>query len=170
MTPKGEFRIRPAGPEDAGLVLDFIRALAEHEGARDRCTATPEMIRDSLFGPDRRAEAVVGHLGGEPAAFAVFFPNFSTYRGRSGLYLEDLFVRPEHRGAGLGRYLLAYLASVALRRGWFRLDWTALAGNESAFAFYSRLGAELERDRRSFHLEGEGLHRLAGQIAVDRIP
>ena len=163
-TPRGRFRIRPAESGDAGLVFGFIRALAAHEGALERFTATEEMIRESLFGPRPRAEAVVGHLDGEPAAFAVFLPNFSTYRGRSGLYLEDLFVKPEHRGAGLGRLLLAYLAAVARQRGWFRLDWTALASNEAGLAFYSRLGADLDKERRSFHLEGAALDRLASEM------
>ena len=163
-TGRGRFRIRPAGPADAALVFEFIRGLAAYEGALERFTVTPELIRESFFGIRPRAEAVVGHLGEEPAGFAVFFPNFSTYRGRTGLYLEDLFIKPEHRGAGLGRSLLAYLATVALQRGWFRLDWTALASNEAGLAFYSRLGADLEKERRSFHLEGEALRRLASEI------
>ena len=136
--------IRPATPADVPLILDFIRGLAEYERMLDQVEATEERLRTSLFpgngrGPD--AYCVIGSVDGTPAGFALYFFNYSTFLARPGLYLEDLFVRPEHRGAGLGKALLLHLAALAHERGCGRMEWAVLDWNEPAQAFYRSLGA-----------------------------
>lgn len=153
-------RIRFAQSADAALILRFIRALAEFEEPDAEITATEEDIRVSLF-ERRQAEAILGEAGGEPAAFALFFSNYSTFLGRANLYLEDLFVREEYRGRGIGKAMLGKLAQIAAERGCERLDWLCLDRNGGAAAFYKSLGAQVIDDRRVFRISGERLKAFA---------
>jgi GNAT superfamily N-acetyltransferase len=159
-TSKGTLGIRPAVPADVPVVLGFIRELAEYEKALPHVAATEERLGESLFGNPRRAEAILGELGEQAVACAVFYPSFSTYLGRACLHLEDLYVRPESRGAGVGKSMLSYLARVTRARQCARLEWSSLAWNEPAKRFYLRLGAMAE-ERRMFHLSGAALEGLA---------
>lgn len=153
--------IEPATTADVGLILSFIRELAEYERLLDQVAATEELLREQLFGARPGAEVVIARWRGEPAGFALFFHNFSTFVGRRGLYLEDLFVRPAYRGHGIGRVLLAHLARIALERGCGRLEWWVLDWNEPAIGFYRALGAEAMSDWTVYRLAGEPLRALA---------
>jgi GNAT superfamily N-acetyltransferase len=155
-----DLQIRSAGPGDADLVIQFIRELAEYERLSDRVTARVADIADALG--DGRIHVLIAEADGEAAGFALYFFNFSTFIGRPGLYLEDLFVRPRFRGLGLGSRLLKTLAAVACERGVERMDWAVLDWNATAIAFYERLGATHQNDWLPFRLEGEPLRRLAG--------
>jgi GNAT superfamily N-acetyltransferase len=161
-TARGILGIRPATQDDAQVVLGFIRELAEYEKALHRVSATENQLRESLFGDTRRAEAILGELGTDCVAFAVFYHSFSTYLGRHCLHLEDLFVRPDRRGAGIGRIMLSYLARVAQERGCAQLEWSSLSWNQSARQFYLHLGAEAE-ERWMYRLSGTSLHSLANR-------
>ena len=142
-------------------ILRLIKALAEYEKLGHEVVATEAGLREALFGARRYAEAVIGWVGVEPVGFALFFHNFSTFRGAPGLYLEDLFVEPSWRGRGFGRRLLAHLAAIAVERGCHRMEWSVLDWNESAIAFYRRAGARLLDDWRIFRLTGDALHAVA---------
>lgn len=154
-------RIREATRDDVPLILAFIRELAEFERLADEVVATEEILRDTLFGASPRAEVLIAELDGAPAGFALFFHNYSTFVGRPGLYLEDLFVREAARGRGAGRALLARLAAIAIERGCGRLDWVVLDWNESAIRFYRRLGAVPCDEWTTYRLTGEALTRLS---------
>ena len=154
-------RIRPATEADVPLIVELIRGLAEYERLAHECVATEERVRESLFGPRPDAEVVIADVGGEPAGFALFFHNYSTFLARRGLYLEDLFVLPEHRGAGVGRALLAHLARLALDRGCGRLEWWVLDWNEPAIRFYRSIGAVPMDEWTVQRVSGDALHRLA---------
>jgi len=156
-------RIRAATDGDVPLVVRFIRGLAEYERLLHACHATEEKIRASLFGPRPDAEVVIAEVDGEAAGFALFFHNYSTFLAQRGLYLEDLFVLPEHRGAGVGRALLAHLAQLALDRGCGRLEWWVLDWNEPAIRFYRSLGAEPMDQWTVQRVSGAALERLAGR-------
>jgi GNAT superfamily N-acetyltransferase len=151
--------IRPARIGDVALVLQFIRDLAEYEKLAHEVSADEDRIREALFGDRRCAEAFLGFAGAEPAAFAVFFQNFSTFLARPGLYLEDLFVRPAFRRRGFGRAMLEYLAREANRRGCGRFEWAVLDWNQPAIEFYRRFGAEVLPDWRVCRLAGDALAR-----------
>ena len=153
--------IRSATPSDVPLILSFIRGLADYEKLAHEVNATEEGLRESLFGGTRGAEVLIAEAGREPAGFALFFHNFSTFLGRHGLYLEDLFVKPEWRGHGIGRKLLTHLAQLAEQRGCGRLEWVVLDWNEPAIRFYRSLGARMMQDWRVFRLTGEELKELA---------
>jgi GNAT superfamily N-acetyltransferase len=155
--------IRPAGPADLPLIAELIRALAEYEKLADEVRFDEATLGEKLFGPRPYAEVLIGEADGEPMSFALFFHNFSTFEGRPGIYLEDLFVRPEARGAGLGRALLTHLASLAVERGCARLEWAVLDWNEPAIGFYRRLGARPMDDWTVMRLDGQALGALAGQ-------
>jgi GNAT superfamily N-acetyltransferase len=157
------FRIRRAERGDVELLLAMIRELAEYERARERVTGTEELLAKALFGRDPAAEAVIAELNDEPVGFALFFRTFSTWLCRPGLYLEDLFVRPAHRRAGVGRALLAHVARIAIERDCARLDWSALGWNTPALDFYRALGAERMDEWAGLRLEGESLERVAGE-------
>ena len=157
--------IRAATPGDVPLILRFIRALAEYERMADRVVATEDGLRDTLFGARTYAEVVIAEEGGEPAGFALFFHNYSTFLGRPGIYLEDLYVRPEMRGSGVGRALLAHLARLAVERGCGRVEWWVLDWNEPAIRFYRSLGARPMDDWTVFRVDGEALERLAEEGA-----
>ena len=154
-------RVRPAVPDDVPLVVRFIRGLAEYEKLLHECHATEERVRESLFGARPDAEVVIAEVDGAPAGFALFFHNYSTFLARRGLYLEDLFVLPEHRGAGVGRALLAHLARLAVERGCGRLEWWVLDWNEPAIRFYRSLGAVPMDEWTVFRVTGDALTRLA---------
>lgn len=154
--------IRAATIDDVPLILRFIRGLAEYERLADQVVATEDGLRETLFGPRPYAEVVIAEEGGEPAGFALFFHNYSTFLGRPGIYLEDLFVLPEMRGRGIGRALLAHLAKLAVQRGCGRLEWWVLDWNEDAIRFYRSLGAQPMDDWTVFRVAGHALARLAG--------
>ena len=155
--------LRPATVADVALVLAFIRDLAEYERLAHEVVATEPLLRETLFGERPGAEVVIAELDGEPVGFALFFHNFSTFLGRPGLYLEDLFVRPAARGHGVGRALLARLAAIAVARGCGRFEWAVLDWNEPAIGFYRRLGAVPLDDWTVQRVTGEALHRLAAE-------
>ena len=152
--------IRPATPGDIPLILQFIRELAEYERLAHEVSATEEQLRATLFGARPVAEVLIASHDDAPAGFAVFFANYSTFLGRPGLYLEDLFVRPEARGNGIGRALLEYLARLTVDRGWGRLEWRVLDWNEPSITFYKKLGAEPLDDWTVFRVTGSALLRL----------
>ncbi|MBE2214692.1 MAG: GNAT family N-acetyltransferase [Opitutaceae bacterium] len=154
------FTIRPAIESDLPLLLQFIRDLADYEKLAHECVADETKLRAAMFGPRPCAEALLGFADGEPAAFAVFFQNFSTFLARPGLYLEDLFVRPAHRRRGYAKALLQYLAREANRRGCGRFEWTVLEWNKPAIEFYESLGATVLPDWRVCRLTGDALVRF----------
>ncbi len=153
--------IRPATPADAGLVLAFIRELAEYEKLLHEVEAREDDIARDLFGQQPRVFCEIAEWGGEPVGFALWFYTYSTFQGRHGLYLEDLFVRPAQRGRGIGKALLANLARRCLDEGLGRLRWWVLNWNEPSIAFYRSLGTESREEWTTFDLSGEALRRLA---------
>jgi len=158
-----DVQIRPATERDAPIILDMIKALADYEKLAHAVTATEQTIRDSLFGAQPAAEVLIASVGGEPAGFALFFHNYSTFLGRRGLYLEDLFVKPAYRGHGIGRALLEHLARLASDRRCGRFEWSVLDWNEPAIGFYKKLGAVALDEWTIFRVTGEALKRLAGR-------
>lgn len=154
-------KIRPATREDVPIILQLIRDLAEYERAPNEVTATEEQLVDVLFGKKPSAEVVLGFENNMPVGFAVFFYNFSTWLGRPGLYLEDLFVKPEDRGKGYGRALLVHLAKIARERGCGRMEWAVLDWNKTAIEFYRALGAVPMKEWTVFRLTGEEIANLA---------
>jgi GNAT superfamily N-acetyltransferase len=157
-----DIRIRPALSQDLPQVLAFIRELAVYERLEDQVIATEADLAAALFGARPYAEVVLGCLGETPVGFALFFHNFSTFLGKPGIYLEDLFVRPEARGLGVGKRLLAWLAHTTLERGCARLDWAVLDWNKPSIGFYLSLGAVAQDEWTTFRLTGAALERLAG--------
>lgn len=155
--------IRPAGIEDVPLILGFIGELAEYERMAHEVAATEDDIREALFGARRYAEVVIGRCDGEDVGFALFFHNFSTFLGRPGIYLEDLYVRPSMRGRGVGKALLAHLAGLAVERRCGRLEWSVLDWNEPSIGFYKSLGAVPMDEWTVYRLSGEQLQSLASQ-------
>jgi GNAT superfamily N-acetyltransferase len=155
--------IRAATPADVALIFAFIKELAEYEKLGHEILATESQIRATLFGERPVSEVVIASLDGTAVGFALFFPNYSTFLGRPGLYLEDLFVRPEARKLGIGRALLEYLARVAVERGWGRLEWRVLDWNEPSISFYKKLGAEPLEDWTVYRVTGAALQSLAGR-------
>jgi GNAT superfamily N-acetyltransferase len=156
-----DFQIRPACVEDMPVILQLIRDLATYERAPHEVTATEEQLVDVLFGEQPAAKVLLAFEGDAPVGFAVFFYNFSTWLGRPGLYLEDLFVKPEKRGKGYGRALLVDLAKIARDRGCGRMEWAVLNWNEPAIKFYRTLGATPMDEWTVFRLTREEIARLA---------
>ena len=154
---------RPAAPGDEELILSFIRALADYEHMSDQVVTTPAILREWLF-EKKTAEVIFAVAGEKEVGYALFFHNFSTFLGRSGLYLEDLYVLPEYRGKGVGTALLRFLAALAKERGCGRLEWSCLDWNEPSITFYRSLGAEPMADWTVYRLDGETLDRMAGDI------
>ena len=153
--------IRPAVRADVPLLIELIVALAEYERLRDQVVLDAALLERHLFGERPAAEAVIAEVDGEAAGFALFFPNFSTFLGRPGIWLEDLFVLPERRGDGIGRALLAHLAQLAVARDCGRLEWSALDWNEPALAFYRGLGARRLPEWHLHRLDGAALAAVA---------
>ncbi len=159
-TPE-RFQIRSAHVEDVPIILQLIRDLATYERARNEVTATEEQLVDVLFGERPAAEVLLAFERQSPVGFAVFFHNFSTWLGRPGLYLEDLFVKPDKRGKGYGRALLVELAKIARERGCGRMEWAVLDWNEPAINFYRTLGAKPMDEWTVFRLTRDGIAKLA---------
>ncbi len=159
--PITNLRILPAEEKDIPLVLAFIRKLAEYERLSHVVVADQDTLRNSLFGPHPAAEVVLAYIENEPVGFAVYFQTFSTFIGRPGIYLEDLFIEPTYRGSGIGTAILAYLASLTKQRGCARLSWAVLDWNDPAIQFYRTLGARALDDWTVFELSGTALERLA---------
>jgi GNAT superfamily N-acetyltransferase len=154
--------IRPAIPADLPLIAGFIRDLAEYEKLSHEVRFDEAKLGENLFGARPYAEVVIGEIDGTPQGFALFFHNFSTFEGRPGIYLEDLFVRPEARGSGLGKALLAHLAKLCVERDCARVEWWVLDWNAPSIGFYQSLGAKLMDEWTVMRVDGEALMKLAG--------
>jgi GNAT superfamily N-acetyltransferase len=155
------FTVRPARREDAELLVNLVHELAVYEKLEQHARATADDFRRHLFGPRPAAESAVAEVGGEAVGFALWFSTFSTFRGQPGLYLEDIFVRPSHRGRGIGKGLLAAVARRAVERGCGRLEWSVLDWNDPAIGFYRALGARPMDEWTVFRIDDEPLRRLA---------
>jgi len=151
------YTLRPALHSDLQAIVGLIRELAVYERLEHLVVATPDSIEPHLFGPRPAAEVVLAEVQGEVVGFALFFTNFSTFLGRPGLYLEDLYVKPAQRGLGLGKALLEHLGALAVQRGYGRFEWSVLDWNESAISFYERMGAKLLPDWRICRITGDAL-------------
>ncbi len=153
--------VRPAEPRDVELIHSLIVELATYERAPEQVVGTPEMLRDALFGPRPSAEALIAEMDGQAVGFALFHGTFSTWECRPGIWLEDLYVPPEHRRGGVGLALLTELARITIERGCARLEWTALDWNTPALDFYAKLGATRLDNWIQHRLDGESLKQLA---------
>lgn len=162
--------IRNAIRDDAKLILDFIRRLAEYEREPKAVSASEEDLLRDGFGPAPKYRCIIAEWENKPAGFAFFFYNYSTWRGRPGLYLEDLFVLPEMRGKGIGRALMQHLAQIALRENCYGIRWMVLEWNEPALKFYEALGAEVLGEWETMLLAGPALEELAGAIDQAEVP
>ncbi|MFO7787883.1 MAG: GNAT family N-acetyltransferase [Halospina sp.] len=160
-SPLSEIEIRQATIEDANLILEFVRELAIYEKAEHEVSATVVDIENALFRSETTTEAVICSIAGRPIGFAVYFFNFSTWLGRHGLYLEDLYVSPEYRGSGAGKALLKHLARIAVANGCGRFEWTVLDWNEPARRFYESIGAEPQSEWVNYRLAGQALADFA---------
>ncbi len=165
-----EYRVIPATPADVPVILQMARGLAEYERMPQAVTATEDDIRRTLFAEPRRAEAAIGYSAGVPAGIVVFFHTYSTFLGRPGIYLEDIYVEESHRGRGLGRVLMQYVARIAVERGCARFEWAVLDWNQPAIGFYEKLGARPQSDWTVYRLAGEALEQLAAQAPAERAP
>lgn len=154
-------RTRSATPADVPLILALIRELAEYERAPQEAVATEPLLRDALFSPRPGCEALIGEVDAIPQGFALFFHNFSTWKGKRGLYLEDLFVRPSARGVGLGKALFAHVARIAVERGCPRMEWAVLDWNTPAIDFYRSMGAVAMDEWTTYRLKDEALKNSA---------
>ena len=159
--------IRPATPADVPQMLVFIRELAEYEREPDAVLATEADLHRDGFGPekDKRFDCLMAEWAGAPAGFALYFHNYSTWRGRAGIHLEDLFVRPEYRGKGIGKALLTRVAAIAVEEGAQRLEWNVLGWNQLAIDFYEQMGAVMRTEWRGMRVTGDALTAMAGQAS-----
>jgi GNAT superfamily N-acetyltransferase len=155
-----DFSIRFATTKDTSLILQFIKDLAEYEHMADQVTATEELLTEFLF-HQKKAEVIIGEYQQEPVGFALFFHNFSTFLGKPGIYLEDLFVKPQMRGKGFGAAILTFLAKLAKERNCGRFEWWVLDWNEPSIQFYKKMGAVPMDEWTVFRVHGEALDRLA---------
>ena len=155
-----EINIRRAEASDTATILQFVKDLAEYEKALHEVAATEEQVREVLFCDNPRVEALICEIEGKPAGFAVYFFSFSTWLGKLGLFLEDLYVSPEHRGSGAGKALLKHLAQIAVARDCGRFEWNVLDWNEPAIRFYENLGAKPQSEWTMYRLTGEALQRV----------
>jgi GNAT superfamily N-acetyltransferase len=153
--------IAPATEADVPVILSFIRALAEYERLAHLCVATEAGLRETLFGPRPYAEALIARVDGTPVGHAIFFHNYSTFLARPGIYIEDIFVLPEHRGLGAGKALLTAVVRIAKQRRCARVEWSVLDWNEPAIEFYKRMGADVMPDWRICRLDAAGIDKLA---------
>jgi GNAT superfamily N-acetyltransferase len=158
----GDAVLRDAGEQDIPIILEFIRGLAEYERLLDHVSATEESLEKSLF-QDRVAEVLICEYREKPAGFALYFHNFSTFLGRPGIYIEDLFVKGEYRGKGLGKAMLARIAAIAVERGCGRLEWACLDWNESSIKFYKSRGGLPLDEWTTYRVSGAALEKLAGE-------
>jgi diamine N-acetyltransferase len=157
--------IRAARPADSALIFAFVCELADYEKLQGEVDATPGDIAAALFAPEPRLFCAIADWGGEPAGFAVWFLNFSTFRGRHGLYLEDVFVRPQFRGKGIGKALMAHLAGICVAQGLVRFEWAVLNWNKPSIEFYQSIGATVMPDWRICRLSGKAMRDFAGDGA-----
>ncbi len=164
MAAISKFRIRPATERDAGTIFYLIKELAEYERLSHQVVATQEDIRKSLFGKRPFAEALIGEYQEVPISFALFFYNFSTFIGKPGIYLEDLYVQPEYRSKGFGRQMLAHIARLAIKRDCGRFEWSVLDWNTPAIQTYDRLNAKPMKEWILYRLTGEALAELAKEV------
>jgi GNAT superfamily N-acetyltransferase len=155
------FKIKKATTEDTEIIYNFIYKLAEYEKLTDEVTTSPEMLKKSLFGPDANAETIIGYFNEKPVAFALYFFNFSTFKGKRGLYLEDVFVLPEMRGKGFGKEMLKKLAQIAKENDCARFEWSVLDWNKPAINFYKSIGAVPMDEWTVFRLDEKGIEILA---------
>lgn len=155
-----ELSIRFAEPKDVTVILDLIKELAVYEKMLDEVVATEDSLKENLF-EKKMAEVVIGEYQGEPVAFALFFSNFSTFLGKPGLYLEDIYVKPEMRGKGFGKKLFTFLANLTQKRNYGRFEWVCLDWNEPSIRFYKKMGAVPMDDWTTFRMQGEALEKLA---------
>lgn len=162
-TKLDNFKIRYAKEEDVELILEFIKHLAEYEKMLELVDATEEILRESLF-KEKHAQVIIGEYNNEPAAFALFFHNFSTFVGRPGLYLEDLFVKPDYRGKGIGTIMLSFLAKIAVERRCGRFEWWCLDWNEPSIEFYKKMGAYPMDEWTTFRVDDKALIDLANKF------
>ena len=153
--------IRTAKKEDVHLILSFIKELAEYEHLAQEVVATEEMLTESLFGKDSITEVLLAYYNNKPVGFALFFHNFSTFLGRKGIYLEDIYVKPQYRGKGIGKALLVKLAKIAKERNCGRLGWAVLNWNKAAIEFFESLGAIPMDEWRTYRMAGKSLTKLA---------
>jgi GNAT superfamily N-acetyltransferase len=167
MKAPDDLNIRPATPADVPLLLSLVRELADYEHLADEVVADEATFRESMFGARAGPEAVIAEVGRAAAGFAIYFHNFSTFLGRRGLYLEDLYVRPPHRGQAVGKALLSHLAKLALQRNCGRLEWSVLDWNRPARDFYEAQGARPNPAWVNYRLTGEALQRLAGGDIIE---
>ncbi|MDZ4723227.1 MAG: GNAT family N-acetyltransferase [candidate division Zixibacteria bacterium] len=161
MAASGSFVIRPAVEADTSLLSRFIHELAEYEKLSHEAIVPEKLLRESLFGKLPSAYAIIGEHDSKPVSFAIYFFNFSTFLSRRGLYLEDLYVKPEMRGHGFGKQLLVHLAKIARDNECGRFEWAVLDWNEPAIGFYKKLGAKPQDEWTVFRLERDGIERLA---------
>ena len=158
------FEIKLAEPEDTPLILSFVQELAQYEKLTDEVRTDENTLRESLFGERKITEVMIGLFEGKPVGFAVYFHNFSTFLGKPGIYLEDLYVKPKARGKGFGGVLLSYVAKLAFERDCGRLEWSVLNWNEPAIKFYKNLGASPMSDWTVYRLAGDALQKLAEEF------
>lgn len=156
-------QIKQATNQDVGLILQFIKELAEYEKLSHEVVATEESLMQTLFGEQKVAKVVLGYYKDKAVGFALFFHNYSTFLAKTGIYLEDLFVKPEYRGKGFGKAFLIYLARLTKERNCGRLEWSVLDWNDSAFKFYENLGAKAMKEWIGFRLTGNALEKLASE-------
>ena len=161
MSDTSELDIRKATIDDSNILLDFIKKLAIYEKMLDEVTATEELIRENIFGEHSNAKALIGYYENKPVCFAIYFYNYSTFKGKPGLYLEDLFVLPEMRNKGFGKKMLSHLASIAEAEGCARFEWAVLDWNEPAIKFYESIGARLMKDWIINRLDETGIKNLS---------
>ncbi|MCQ8212769.1 GNAT family N-acetyltransferase [Cetobacterium somerae] len=159
---KQEFKIRVAKEQDTELILKFIKELADYEKLLSEVVATEEILRESLF-KRKMAEVLIGELNGKPIGFALFFYNFSTFLGKPGIYLEDLYVKPAFRGKGFGKEMLSYLANLCEEKDCGRLEWWCLDWNKTSIDFYKKIGAEPMDEWTTFRVTGENLKKLSDE-------
>lgn len=162
-TTDSKLHLRAATEADVSLILDLIKGLAEYEKLSHEVVADEAALRDTLFGERPAAEVIIAEYEDEAAGFALFFHNYSTFLGKRGIYLEDLFVKPAFRGRGIGKELLTCLAGIAVERDCGRFEWSVLDWNEPAIRFYKSLGGQLMREWQIFRVTGEALTKLAGE-------
>ncbi|HBL11281.1 MAG TPA: GNAT family N-acetyltransferase [Cyanobacteria bacterium UBA11162] len=161
-----DFRIRPANPTDVPILFELIQALAHYEKLSHTVTGNTDALKEHLFGAKPYAEAIVAECCGQAVGFGLFFPNYSTFLTKPGIYVEDLFVLPEWRRKGIGKAMLAYIAELAVSRGCGRLEWSVLDWNEAAIAFYERLGASVLPDWRICRVTGNAFQQLAAKTSM----
>ena len=162
-TKVNNFKLRFAEEDDTKLILDFIKELADYEKLLNEVVATEEVLHDSLF-VQKKAEVIVGEYNGKPVGFALFFHNFSTFLGKSGIYLEDLYIKPEMRGKGLGKIMLSFLAKLAVKRNCGRFEWWCVDWNEPSIKFYKNMGAKQMDEWTVYRVDDVALRNLANEF------